>query len=293
MSHTSSGVEAVKAAPEPAGSPPELIDSTHRVIVPAKRRVRLREVWTSFAVGRMLGGRDIKVKYKQSALGPLWLVLQPLGMLIAVSIAFSAVTNVSTGNVPYVVFAIVGLTAWTYFQMTLTQATAVLPMNSAVVRRSPCPRVALVTGTLIATLPPLAVMLPISFVAALTTGGLPTQVLLLPLMVAWLFLMMWGITLFVSSLSGRFRDMVAFAPLIVQAGIFLTPVGYPLSSSNQVSTLIALNPISGIIEGWRWAMLGVAPDTFALFAAGCWTVGLVLIGWYVFGRMETRFADYV
>ena len=156
------------------------------MIVPAKRRVRLREVWSSFAVGRMLGGRDIKVKYKQSALGPLWLVLQPLGMLVAVSVAFSAVTNVSTGNVPYVVFAIVGLTASTSCSDDPDGRDRRLPMNASVVRRSSCPRVALVTGALIATLPPLIVMLPISFVAALATVGLPTQVVLLPAMIAWL-----------------------------------------------------------------------------------------------------------
>ena len=265
----------------------------HRVIVPASRRVRLREVWTSFPVGRMLGMRDMKVKYKQSALGPLWLILQPLGMLAAVSVAFSAVTNVSTGSVPYVVFAIVGLTVWTYFQMTLTAATAALPMNQTVVRRSPCPRVALVTGTLIATLPPLVVMLTISFVAAVATGGLPIQVLLLPAMIAWLVVFMWGTTLFVAALAGRFRDMVAFAPLIIQGGIFLTPVGYPLNQSTAISKIIALNPVSGIIEAWRWSMLAMAPDIFAVVVAGCWTVGLVLLGWYVFGRMETRFADYV
>src|SRR5512132_787304 len=116
--------------------------------------------------GWVLGRRDIKTKYKQSALGPLWLVLQPLGMLLAITIAFSKVTSVNTGNVPYVVFALVGLAVWTYIQMTISVAPMTLPSNQLVVRRSPCPRVALVTGTLIAVLPPLAVVLTESVVAA-------------------------------------------------------------------------------------------------------------------------------
>src|ERR687892_1775633 len=127
------------------GAPAPLIDETLRVTHPVRRRVRLRDIWASLPVGWMLGWRDMKTKYKQSALGPLWLVLQPLGMLAAITIAFSKVTSVDTGSVPYVVFALVGLAVWTYVQMAITAAPSTLPSNQQVVRRSPCPRVAFVT----------------------------------------------------------------------------------------------------------------------------------------------------
>jgi ABC-type polysaccharide/polyol phosphate export permease len=295
MSQTSTGVAEARTAglPEADARPPEYIDPKLHVMVPTRRRVRLREVWTSFPVARMLGLRDIKVKYKQSALGPLWLLLQPMGMLVAIVVAFSAVANVSTGGIPYTVFALLGLAVWTYFQMTLTAATVTLPGNGSVVRRSPCPRLALVTATLIGTLPPFLVLMPASVVAAAATIGLPIQALLLPLILVWLLMFTWGITLLVSALAGRFRDMTAFAPLIVQAGIFLTPVGYPLDVAGGASTIIALNPVSGLIEAGRWSVLGVAPDMFAIAVAASWTVGVLLVGWYIFGRMETRFADYV
>ena len=270
-----------------------LVDPRMRVTVPARRRVRLREVWTSLPVAWMLGKRDMKAKYKQSALGPLWLVLQPLGMLLAITIAFSKVTSVNTGNVPYVVFALVGLAVWTYIQMTVSVAPMTLPSNQLVVRRSPCPRLALVTGTLIAVLPPLAVVLAASVAAAAISSGLPIQALVMPLMVAWLLLLMWGFTLLVAALGGRFRDAVSFTPLIVQAGIFLTPVGYPLDAAGSFAKVLAFNPASGLIEGWRWSLLGIAPDGFAIGIALAETVGAVLVGWYVFGRMEPRFADYV
>jgi lipopolysaccharide transport system permease protein len=241
----------------------------------------------------MLGWRDMKAKYKQSALGPLWLVLQPLGMLLAITIAFSRVSSVNTGNIPYVVFALVGLAVWTYMQMTISVAPMTLPSNQLVVRRSPCPRVALVTGTLIAVLPPLAVVLTASVAAAAISGGLPIQALLMPVMLAWLLVFMWGFTLLVAALGGRFRDAVAFAPLIVQAGIFLTPVGYPLDAAGSFAKVLAFNPASGLIEAWRWSLLGIAPDGFAIGVALAGTVAVVLLGWYVFGRMETRFADHV
>jgi lipopolysaccharide transport system permease protein len=286
--------EAPAALPRAVtGSPANLVDGRVRVTVPMRRRVRLREVRTSLPVGWMLGWRDMKTKYKQSALGPLWLVLQPLGMLFAISIAFTQVTSVNTGDVPYIVFALVGLAVWTYVQMTITVAPMTLPSNATVVRRSPCPRVALVTGSLIAVLPPLAVVLTASLAAAAISTGLPVQALLMPLMVAWLVVLMWGFTLLVAALAGRFRDAVAFAPLIVQAGIFLTPVGYPLDAAGSFAKVLAFNPASGLIEAWRWSLLGIAPDGFAIGIALAETVGAVLVGWYVFGRMEPRFADYV
>jgi ABC-type polysaccharide/polyol phosphate export permease len=295
MSQTPTRVTSPPAAGRrgPGTPPPNYIDPKLHVMAPTRRRVQLHEVWTSFPVARMLGLRDIKVKYKQSALGPLWLMLQPLGMLAAIVVAFSAVAGIGTGDIPYTVFALVGLAIWTYFQMTLTAATMTLPGNSSVVRRSPCPRLALVTATLIGTLPPFLVLMPASIVAAAVTIGLPLQAVLLPLVLLWVLAFTWGVILLVSALAGRFRDMTAFAPLIVQAGIFLTPVGYPLDAAGGAVTIIALNPVSGLIEAARWSVLGLAPDMFAIGAAAGWTAGVLLVGWYIFGRMETRFADYV
>ena len=290
MSESPSPVEAALSAPSAVG---DRVVPAVRVTLPEKRRIRLPDIWSSRRVGWMLGWRDMTAKYKQSALGPLWLVLQPLGMLAAISIAFSQVTTVNTGGVPYIVFALVGLAVWTYVQMAITLAPSVLPANYQVVRRSPCPRLAFVTGTLISVLPPLGVVLVASIIAAIIAVGLPLQALAMPILVAWLLLMTWGFILLVTALGGRFRDAVALAPLFVQAGIFLTPVGYPLSAAGSFAKVLAFNPASGIIESWRWSLLGMAPDGFAIVVAVVETVVLGVLGWYVFGRMETRFADYV
>lgn len=289
-----SPTQAEAASPESVtGAQASLIEDRLRVTVPVRRRVRLRDVWASLPVGWMLGRRDIKIKYKQSALGPLWLVLQPLGMLAAITLAFSKVTNVNTGDVPYVVFALVGLSVWTYVQMAITVAPQVLPSNWQVVRRSPCPRVAFVTGTLISVVPPLAVVLAASVAAAMISGSLSVEALAMPVLIVWLVVLMWGFTLLVTALGGRFRDAVALAPVIVQAGIFLTPVGYPLDAAGDFAKVLAFNPASGVIEAWRWSLLGIAPDGFAIVVALAETVVVTLLGWYVFGRMETRFSDYV
>lgn len=292
MSPSSIQTEPTGAA-DLGGASVGLVHPTLKVTVPKRRRIRLSDLWTSRHVGFMLGLRDIKAKYKQSALGPLWLVLQPLGMLAAVSIAFSKVTTVNTGGVPYITFALVGLAVWTYVQMAITVAPQVLQANYQVVRRSPCPRLAFVTGTLVSVLPPLAVVLTASIVAAGISGTLSIQALAMPILVAWLLLMTFGFTLLVTALGGRFRDAVAMAPLVVQAGIFLTPVGYPLSAAGNFAKVLAFNPASGIIESWRWSLLGSSPDMFAIIVGLVEMVVMIVMGWYVFGRMETRFADYV
>jgi lipopolysaccharide transport system permease protein len=292
MSPSSTPAPATSTA-DLAGATIGLVDTSVRVSVPQRRRVRVADLWSSRHVGFMLGMRDIKAKYKQSALGPLWLVLQPLGMLAAVSVAFSKVTSVDTGSVPYVVFALVGLAVWTYVQMAITVAPQVLQANYQVVRRSPCPRLAFVTGTLISVIPPLGVVFVASVAAAAISGSLSIQALAMPVLVAWLVAMTLGFTLLVTSIGGRFRDAVAMAPLIVQAGIFLTPVGYPLSAAGNFAKVLAFNPASGIIESWRWSLLGSSPDMFAIIVAAVETVVMIVLGWYVFGRMETRFADYV
>jgi len=292
MSPSPTQTQAATAA-DLGGATVDLVHSSLRVAVPKKRRIRLSDLWTSRHVGFMLGLRDIKAKYKQSALGTLWLALQPLGMLAAVTIAFSKVTSVNTGSVPYVTFALVGLAVWTYVQMAITVAPQVLQANYQVVRRSPCPRLAFVIGTLISVLPPLAVVLAASIVAAGVSGTLSVQALAMPILIAWLLLSTLGFTLLVTALGGRFRDAVAMAPLVVQAGIFLTPVGYPLSAAGSFAKVLAFNPASGIIESWRWSLLGSSPDMFAIAVGLAEMVAMLVMGWYVFGRMETRFADYV
>lgn len=262
---------------------------------PVKRRLRLSEVWTTRAIARMIAVRDLKVKYKQAALGPLWLLIAPLGMLAAVTIAFSGVTDVDTGGTPYVLFALVGLIVWTYVQLSLMLGALAIISNASLVRRSTVPRLALVSGTLLGNLPPALVMFAIALVGTLFSQGLPIQALLLPLLGLWLLAFTFGITLLAAGTAARFRDTVSLTPLIVQAGIFVTPVGYSIAGAPaNIKLLLSINPVSGLIEAWRWAMLDIPnPETGVIAIAGVLTVVLFAVGWFVFSTLETEFADVV
>lgn len=264
------------------------------VVRPVKRRVRLRDIWASRRVALMIGQRDIKVKYKQAALGPLWLLIAPLGMLVAITIAFSGVTDVDTGDVPYVLFALVGLVVWTYLQLSISVGAQAIVYSQTLVRRSSMPRLALVVGSLIGNLPPLVVMLVTTLVLTVILHTLPIQALLVPALLVWLLLFVGSLTLLTSAITVRFRDIVAVIPLIIQAGLFVTPVGYPIAGAPEnIKIVLSLNPASGLIEAWRWAVLDISPDLLIIAIGGAWTVVLAVLGWYVFARLEVTFADVI
>jgi ABC-2 type transport system permease protein/lipopolysaccharide transport system permease protein len=265
-----------------------------REIRPVKRRLKLSEAWTNFPVTRIVGIRDMRLRYKQAALGPLWLLIGPLGMLVAVTVAFSGVTKVNTHGIPYVLFALVGLSVWTYVQNTMATGAQALVMNSQLVRRSACPRLALVNATLFSNLPPASVMLTAALVGVGIDRGLPMQALLLPVMIVWLLGFTWGLTLVMSAVAARFRDIISLVPLIAQAGIFITPVGYPLRGApSHLVVLLACNPVSGIVEMWRWCLLGTPPLMYVVLISLAWTGLLMVGGWRLFSRMEVRLADYL
>jgi ABC-type polysaccharide/polyol phosphate export permease len=265
-----------------------------RAMVPTKRRLRLRELVTSLPVAREVGLRDIKIKYKQAALGPLWLVLAPLGLLAAVTIAFSGVTDVQTGDVPYVLFALVGLCVWTFVQLNLMLAPNALVGNAQLVRRSAAPRLAFISATVLANFPPAMVMLVTTLIALAIGRGFPMQALLLPVMIVWLIVFTWTLVALLAAVSTRFRDIVSVVPLVVQAGIFVTPVGYSLEGAPaNIKAVIELNPVSGLIEAWRWCLLDMPATGPAIPIALGWTLIILVTAWQVFGRLEVRFADFI
>lgn len=280
----------IDTAPDTTVSAPAL-----HVYGPVKRRFRLRELWGTRGVARMLAIRDMKVKYKQAALGPLWLILAPLGLLAAVTVAFSGVTKVQTGGVPYLLFALAGLTVWTFIQLSITLGAQSIVTNASLVRRSPAPRIALITGALLGNAPPVTIMFALSLIASLVVRGLPLQALFLPLLIVWLFVLTLSLAMILAALTARFRDMNSLLPLVIQAGIFVTPVGYSLQGAPQnIQTLLTLNPASGVIEAWRWAMFGGSGTQWGVIGvAGVLTVALGGLAWHIFGRQEVYFADFV
>ena len=265
-----------------------------REIRPVKHRVRVSELWSSWAVAWVVAQRDIKVKYKQSVLGRSWLVLQPLGVLVGLVVVFNGVTNVDTGGIPYVLFALVGITVWTFVQQALSVGTNIFILNSFLVRRVSFPRSSLFTAAVIGNAVPASVIFVVSLVAVALNRGLPLQVLLLPLLIVWFSVLVAGILFITASLTVRFRDMYALIPFWLQVGMFVTPVGYSLASApDNLQTLLQLNPLTGLLELWRWCMLDLPVELTPILSAAGGTLVLVTSGWFAFSRMEVRFADYI
>jgi lipopolysaccharide transport system permease protein len=265
-----------------------------RRIVPTKRRLKLVDFYRDAPVIRVLAGRDFKVKYKQSLLGPLWLFFQPLALLAAFLVAFRGLADVQLGT-PYIPFALVGLAAWAFFQASMTIGTASLIGNWTLVRYTPCPRLAFPVAGIIASIPSFVVTVAAALVAAAVTGSLSPKVLLLPFGFAWLFLLTAGVVAISASLTVRYRDMLSAMPFLLQVGLFLAPVGYPLAElDSTVRALLDLNPLTGLMEAWRWMVLAdYVPSFEPIGVALLLTPVVVVAGWRVFSGLETTMADEI
>jgi ABC-type polysaccharide/polyol phosphate export permease len=272
-----------------------LQEESERRIRHVKRRVAVSDLWRTWPVIRVVGSRDLKVKYKQSLLGPIWLFVQPFGLLIAFVIAFGSLADVGPAGVSYGLYVLVGLSAWTYFQAVLNMGSVSMISNELLVRRTPAPRLAFPVGSLIANSPVLAVTLAVTLAWALVEGELSARMVLLPLLLVWLVCLALGTVLLLASFAVRFRDVISALPFIVQIGVFVTPIAYSVTDLDGAARVaVAANPMTGLVEAWRWAVLSNASaDVAAVLAGLAGTAALLTAGWLVFGRLETRMADVI
>jgi lipopolysaccharide transport system permease protein len=265
-----------------------------RVIRPTARRLRIADLWQHSPVLRVLAVRDFKVKFKQSLIGPLWLVIQPTALLAAFVVGFSNVVDVHAG-VPYALFVLVALSAWIFFSISFNMGAAAFITNNVLVRRTPCPRVTLPLAGLLTNLPALAIPSAAALVVSAANDELSLRALLLPVAFAWLLVVTGSAVLLFAGVAARYRDVVPAVPFVLQIGIFAAPIGYSLDQlSGTVSTLISLNPLTGIIETLRWMMLdsyGLPADAVLIGLAS--TAVIAAVAWQLFGRLEVAIADFV
>jgi lipopolysaccharide transport system permease protein len=202
---------------------------------------------------------------------------------------------VRSAGEPYVVFTLVGLTAWSYFQASMTIGTASVISNTQFVRYTPCPRPAFPLAALIASLPSFAVVAVAAVGGAAIDGVLTPRVLLLPLGLLWLCILTAGVTGITASLAVKYRDIVSMLPLLLQIGVFVAPVGYALAGlSSTVRHLVELNPLAGVIEAFRWMVLsGYAPGIEPILVSLAITAFFATVGWRVFTRFEPTMADEI
>jgi lipopolysaccharide transport system permease protein len=280
--------------PEPAVAEPETIrlqatSGFSRVLSP-------RELWRYRDLAFQIAARDVTVRYRQTALGAAWAVLQPVGFMVVFTLFFGRVAGISSDGLPYAVFSLAGLVAWTYFANGLLLGSESLVSNSALVSKIYFPRIFMPAGVLAAGFVDLSISLVILFVIVFATGLVPSAaVLMLPVLIAIMVAAALGVTAGLSALNVRYRDVRYVIPFAIQMWLFATPIAYPSSLIDEPwRTISAINPMVGVVEGFRWATLGTADAPLELIGISA-VSALVLLGAGLayFDRVERSFADHI
>ncbi len=256
---------------------------------------RLSEVWEHRELLLFLTWRDLRVRYKQTALGAAWALLQPLLTMLVFSVFFGALARMPSDGVPYPVFAYCGLLPWQLFAFALTGAAQSLTANERLVTKVYFPRLILPLAAVLAGLVDFAVAFALLVPLMLAYGVRPgAAVATLPLFVALLLVTAVGVGLGLGALNVRFRDVRHALPFLTQLWLFATPIAYPASLvPERFRALMGLNPMAGVVEGFRWALLGApAPGPLLWLSAGVALVGLAA-GLFYFLRVERSFADVI
>jgi lipopolysaccharide transport system permease protein len=255
-----------------------------------------RELWRYRDLAGQIALRDITVRYRQTLLGAVWAVLQPIGFMVVFSLFFGNLAGVSSNGLPYPLFSLAALVPWTFFANALLLGSDSLVSNSALVSKIYFPRIFMPAGILVAGCVDLAISLVILMAIVLIWGLAPSPAILtLPLLITIAALAALGTSTALSAINVRYRDVRYVVPFAIQLWLFATPVVYPSSLLDEPwRTLSAINPMVGVVEGFRWATLGSgnAPwDLIGISAVSA--VVLLLAGLAYFDRVERGFADYI
>jgi homopolymeric O-antigen transport system permease protein len=253
------------------------------------------ELWAYRDLLYFLTWRDIKVRYKQTALGAAWAVLQPLSAMIVFSVFFGLLAKIPSGDVPYPVFAYTALVPWTFFSTAVVQASNSMVEQENVLTKVYFPRLIVPTAAVLAGLVDVAIAFVVLVGMLLVYGIVPTAAIVtLPLFVIFAAVTALAVALWLSALNVRYRDVRYTLPFIVQIWLFASPVVYPSSLVPEPWRLLyGLNPMAGVIDGFRWALLGGdAPGPGLLVSVAA--VALLFTGGLLyFRKMERSFADAV
>jgi lipopolysaccharide transport system permease protein len=288
----------VTAAPAGTAAPPRERRDTIRLEKTRgfSRVLAPRELWRYRDLAYQIAARDITVRYRQTALGAAWAVLQPLAFMVVFSLFFGRLAGVSSDGLPYALFNLAALVPWTFISTVVTLGADSLVVNNTLVSRIYFPRIFLPIGVVAAGLVDLAISFVILMIIVIAWGFLPSPALLvIPLLVVILVATALGVTAALSALEVRYRDIRYVVPFGIQMWLFVSPVAYPSSLLHEPwRTLSAINPMVGVIDGFRWAVLGGVPAPITLMAVSAASAVLLLLGGLLyFGRVERGFADYI
>ena len=257
--------------------------------------VDVHELWEYRELLYSFIARDVKIRYKQTALGFLWAIIQPLFLMVVFTIFFGNLAKMPSDGIPYPIFAYCGLVPWQLFAYALTQSSNRIVEDAQVITKVYFPRLIVPLASVIAGL----VDFSIAFGALVTMMlyydiPLSWAILTLPLFTLLALMAALAVGLWLSALNVRYRDVRYTIPFLAQFWLFVTPVAY---SSSLVppkwQALYGINPMVGVVNGFRWALLGKTPPDPMLFVSIAATAVLLIGGLFYFRRMEKSFADII
>ncbi|HEV7746968.1 MAG TPA: ABC transporter permease [Pyrinomonadaceae bacterium] len=257
--------------------------------------LNLGELWQYRELLYFLTLRDIKVRYKQTVMGVAWVIIQPLLTVLIFTLVFNRFVRFDTGPLPYPLFALSGLLLWLFFANAVTNCTNSLLSNSNLITKVYFPRLFIPTASVGAGLVDLGVAFLLLITVCIYYGlALKLTLLLVPFLILLMALLALGVGLLSAAMTVKYRDLRHALPFIIQLWMFASPVIYPASLvPAKWKWLLLVNPVAGIIEGFRAALTGRPFDYLHLSISAAITFGLLLFSVYVFRRFEDTFADVV
>jgi len=258
--------------------------------------LNLRDLWEYRELLYFLTWRDIKVRYKQTVLGAAWVIIQPFFTMVVFSLFFGKLAKMPSDDIPYPIFSYAALVPRTFFANGLSQSSTSLVASANLIKKVYFPRLVVPISAVISGGVHFALAFVVLLEMMLFYGIVPTgAVIWLSLLLLLALVTSLGVGLWLTAMNVQFRDVRYAVPFLVQAWMFATPIAYPSSLLDEPwRTLYGINPMAGVVEGFRWALLGTetAPGPIIIVSASV-AVGLLVSGVFYFRRMEKTFADVV
>lgn len=256
----------------------------------------IREVWEYKELLYFLTWRDFKVRYKQTTIGVLWAVFQPFLIMVVFSVFFGGLLKVPSDGVPYPIFVYTGLLFWQFFSTALADTSTVLITNQPIITKIYFPRLLLPLSSVATKVIDFAIAAVILIGMMMYYGYAPhlSGLFIIPLLLLITFMASVGLGLFLAAINVKYRDVRYILPFFIQILLFVTPVIYPAGIAGKYSYLLALNPMMGVIQSARAALLGTTVLNWTLIGISLVsTFVLLLIGIYTFKKTERYFADII
>ncbi len=280
---------------DPTASPEHEVPVT--IITPPKKWVPIdfKELWNYRELLYIFTWRDVKVRYKQTALGAAWAIIQPLFTMVVFSIFFGGLAKIPSEGIPYPLFSLAALLPWTLFAEGLTRSTMSMITNQNIMTKVYFPRLIMPFSGILSPLVDFVVAFSILILMMVYYGFAPTlNVVFLPLFIVFAVITSLSVGLWLSALNVKYRDFQYTIPFLIQIWLFASPVVYPSSLlPEKWQILYGLNPMAGVIEGFRWALLGTNPPGAMIWVSLGVVLLLLVTGAFYFRRVEQYFADIV